>query len=267
MQTSMFYHPEPIFLSLLCFFCYWQNNPFPSSLCYCFYINFSIWWSQTHLILFLFYKYPNQWNERTRWNIMRRKSHQFFIWKFFFQYSDIYQHCLKGFTLNFLFLFFLWIKAIAWFIFLQTKLLFHFILIGFIFILMTAFSTAILNQYWLGTLWPTICLSDQLNENIDMIGCTEQVFFIIVITFKRCMLLELVSALTFRPKTSYLCFMSKFISEEIHTPPPPPSYPLPPKKERIEQNFYTTVFFKMRFQTLHILPFFPQFSTFQTSPC
>lgn len=165
-----------------------------------------------------------------------------FFWKFFFQYSDIYQHCLKGFTLNFLFLFFLWIKAIAWFIFLQTKLLFHFILIGFIFILMTAFSTAILNQYWLGTLWPTICLSDQLNENIDMIGCTEQVFFIIVITFKRCMLLELVSALTFRPKTSYLCFMSKFISEEIHTPPPP-SYPLPPKKERIEQNFYTTVFF------------------------
>lgn len=152
------------------------------------------------------------------------------------------------------------------FFFPQTKLLFHFIVIGFIFILMTAFSTAILNQYWIGTLLPTICLSDQLNENIDMIGCTEQVFFIIVITFKRCILLELVSTLTFRPKTSYLCFMSKFISEEIHTPPPS-SYPLPPKKERIEQNFYTTVFFKMRFQTLHILPFFPQFSTFQTSPC
>lgn len=45
-----------------------------------------------------------------------------FFWKFFFQYSDIYQHCLKGFTLNFLFLFFLWIKAIAWFFFSPNKI-------------------------------------------------------------------------------------------------------------------------------------------------
>lgn len=100
---------------------------------------------------------------------------------------------------------------------------------------MAAFSTAILNQYWIGTLWPTICLSDQLNKNIDKIGCIEQVFYyysIIVITFKRCMLLELV--------------MSKFISEEIH----PPSQKK--KEERIEQNFYTT-------GILHILPFFPNF--------
>lgn len=181
-----------------------------------------------------------------------------FFWKFFFQYSDIYQHCLKGFTLNFLFLFFLWIKAIAWFIFLQTKLLFHFILIGFIFILMTAFSTAILNQYWLGTLWPTICLSDQLNENIDMIGCTEQVFFIIVITFKRCMLLELVSALTFRPKTSYLCFMSKFISEEIHTPPPLPT-PSPPKKKELNKIFIPLFFLKWDFKLYTFCLFFPNF--------
>lgn len=102
---------------------------------------------------------------------------------FFYYYIviDIYQHCLKGFTFNFFFLFFLWIKAIAGF-FPQTKLLFPFYpirIIGFIFIFMTVFSTAILNQYWIWTLWPTICLTDQLNENIYLIGCTEQLFYII----------------------------------------------------------------------------------------
>lgn len=122
---------------------------------------------------------------------------------------------------------------------------------------MTVLSTAILNQYWIGTLWPTICLSDQFNENIDMIGCTEQVFFIIVITFKRCMLLELVSALIFSPKTcTYASCLNLF---QRKFTPPPSSYPLPPKKERIEQNFYTTEFFKLRFRILHILPFFPNF--------
>lgn len=79
------------------------------------------------------------------------------------------------------------------------------------------------------------------------------------------MLLELVSALTFHPKTcTYASCLNLF--QRKFTPPPLPT-PSPQKKERIEQHFYTTVFFKMRFQTLHILPFFPQFSTFQTSPC
>lgn len=103
---------------------------------------------------------------------------------------------------------------------------------------MAAFSTAILHQYWIGTLWPTICLSDQLNKNIDKIGCIEQVFYyysIIVITgtFKRCMLLELV--------------MSKSISEEIHTPPP--------KKKKKELN---KIFIPLEFYTFCLL--FPIFN-------
>lgn len=91
-----------------------------------------------------------------------------------------------------------------------------------------------------------------------MIGCTEQVFFIIVITFKRCMLLELVSTLTFRPKTSYLCFMSKFISEEIHTPPPLPT-PSPQKKKELNKIFIPLFFLKWDFKLYTFCLFFPNF--------
>lgn len=156
---------------------------------------------------------------------MRRKSHQFSFESSFcyYYYSDIYQHCLKGFTFNLFFLFFLWIKAIAGF-FPQTKLLFPFYpirIIGFIFIFMTVFSTAILNQYWIWTLWPTICLTDQLNENIYLIGCTEQLFYIIstgnyfqgVHVFGTMS----ISALIFSANTSDSSLIS--ISEEIHPCP------------------------------------------------
>lgn len=62
---------------------------------------------QTHLIVLLFYKYQNQWNEGTLYQVNETKIPPVFFWKFFFffyyYYSDIYQHCLKGFHIKFLF--------------------------------------------------------------------------------------------------------------------------------------------------------------------
>lgn len=62
MQTSVFCHPEPIFLSLLCFFSAIGRIPVILSLKACviaFILTFQFG-DQTHLIVLLFYKYQNQ---------------------------------------------------------------------------------------------------------------------------------------------------------------------------------------------------------------
>lgn len=106
MQTSVFHHPEPIFLSLLCFFSAIGRIILSLKACVIAFILTFQFGDQTHLIVLLFYKYQNQWNEGTLYQVNETKNPTSFLLKVLFcyyYYSDIYQHYLKGFHIQFLF--------------------------------------------------------------------------------------------------------------------------------------------------------------------
>lgn len=97
---------EPIFLSLLCFFSAIGRIILSLKACVIAFILTFQFGDQTHLIVLLFYKYQNQWNEGTLYQVNETKNPTSFLLKvlfFYYYYSDIYQHCLKGFHIQFLF--------------------------------------------------------------------------------------------------------------------------------------------------------------------